>query len=311
LGVTRVELGVQSLYDDILKLNKRGHLTNKTILATRLLKDSGFKICYHMMPNLPGSNFEKDIKMFQELFINENYKPDMLKIYPCVVLADAPLYKLYLQKKYKPYTTKQLIKLLKHILMTVPYYCRVQRVIRDIPKQSIMAGSRVSNLKEYVYKELRQENLIPRDIRTREIQDNYEQNEKIFLHEEEYKASNGIEIFLSFENQNRTKLYSLLRLRIPSYMFTKQKPIIKNLQNCAIIREVHTYGQVTPLKQTLLAPQHRGLGKTLIAQAENLAKQKYGLNKIAIISGIGVRQYYKKLGYHLENTYMVKYLNKN
>lgn len=307
LGVTRIELGVQSLYNDVLNLNKRGHLIERTTKATKLLKDAGFKICYHMMPNLPGSDFKRDIQMFKDLFNNENFKPDMLKVYPCVVLAEAPLYKLYLQKKYKPYTTKQLIKLLKEVLMLVPYYCRVQRVIRDIPEQSIAAGSKVSNLKQYVEEELKKDKLTPKDIRTREIKDNYNPKEKLFLFKDVYKASDGEEIFLSFENKNRTKLYSLLRLRIPSHSLTAKKFFIKNLENSALIREVHTYGHIVPIDKKQLAPQHIGLGKKLIAEAEKITK-KYKLNKISVISGIGVREYYKKLGYKLENTYMIKHL---
>jgi len=308
LGTTRVELGVQSLDNKILNLNRRGHLIEQTTIATKLLKDTGFKICYHMMPNLPGSDFKKDLQMFKDLFNNPNFKPDMLKVYPCVVLAEAPLYKWYLEKKYKPYTTKQLIKLLKEVLMGVPYYCRVQRVIRDIPEQSIAAGSKVSNLKEYVEEELKKENKTPKDIRTREIKDNYDPKEEIFLFKEVYKASDGDEIFLSYENKNRTKLYSLLRIRIPSQSLNKKKFFIKTLENSALIREVHTYGQVVPLDKDILAPQHIGLGKKLMIEAENISKNEYNLKKIAVISGIGVREYYKKLGYKLENTYMVKHL---
>jgi len=261
-----------------------------------------------MMPNLPGSNFKRDIQMFKDLFNNENFKPDMLKVYPCVVLAEAPLYKLYLQKKYAPYTTKQLIKLLKEVLMSVPYYCRVQRVIRDIPEQSIAAGSKVSNLKQYVEEELKKDNLVPKDIRTREIKDNYNPKEKLFLFKDTYKASDGDEIFLSFENKDRTKLYSMLRLRIPSQSLNKKKFFIKTLENSALIREVHTYGQMVPIDKKQIAPQHMGLGKKLLIEAEKIAKEKYHLNKISVISGIGVREYYKKSGYKLENTYMVKHL---
>ena len=192
--------------------------------------------------------------------------------------------------------------------MGVPYYCRVQRVIRDIPEQSIAAGSKVSNLKEYVEEELKKENKTPKDIRTREIKDNYDPKEEIFLFKEVYKASDGDEIFLSYENKNRTKLYSLLRIRIPSQSLNKKKFFIKTLENSALIREVHTYGQVVPLDKDILAPQHIGLGKKLMIEAENISKNEYNLKKIAVISGIGVREYYKKLGYKLENTYMVKHL---
>lgn len=158
LGVTRVELGVQSIYDDILKLNQRGHLISTTITATKLLKDAGFKICYHMMPNLYGSNPKKDLAMFKELFSNQNFQPDMLKIYPCMVMKEANLYKIYQQGLYKPYTYQTLSKLLKAILITLPPYIRVQRLIRDIPAQSIMGGIKISNLRDIIEKELIKDN---------------------------------------------------------------------------------------------------------------------------------------------------------
>jgi len=158
LGVTRVELGVQSIYDDILKLNKRGHPIQTTIDATKLLKDAGFKICYHMMPNLYGSNTTKDLQMFKELFSNQNFQPDMLKIYPCMIMKEADLFKIYQQGLHKAYTYKTLLNLLKKILLVVPSYCRIQRMIRDIPSQSVVDGVKVSNLREFVEKELQQEN---------------------------------------------------------------------------------------------------------------------------------------------------------
>ncbi len=192
--------------------------------------------------------------------------------------------------------------------MTVPYYCRVQRVIRDIPEQSIAAGSKVSNLKEYVEAELKKEHRLPKDIRTREIKDTYNPKEKIYLFQEIYDANQGKEIFLSYENKERTKLYSLLRLRIPSQSLNKKKFFIKTLENSALIREVHTYGQLVPIDKNMLAPQHIGLGKKLMIEVERIVKKEYHLKKIAVISGIGVREYYKKLGYKLENTYMTKLL---
>ncbi len=158
LGVTRIELGVQSIYDDILKLNKRGHLIQRTIDATKLLKDAGFKICYHMMPNLYGSNTKKDLQMFKELFSNQSFQPDMLKIYPCMVMKEAELYKVYQKGLHKAYNYKTLLKLLKNILLEVPCYCRIQRLIRDIPSQSVVDGVKVSNLREFVERELREEN---------------------------------------------------------------------------------------------------------------------------------------------------------
>jgi len=296
LGITMVELGVQSIYDDVLKLNRRGHGIKETILATKLLKDAGFKVLYQMMPNLPGSNLKKDKEMFEELFSNSNFRPDLLKIYPCALLKEAPLYKWWKDGKYKPYTEKQLINLVKKIKKQIPYYVRIQRITRDIPGTSIVAGpAKISNLRQIIAKEMKKEGWRCKCIRCREVKGEYLPKEKAFLFRKDYRASEGKEIFLSFENKQRTKLYSLLRLRITS-------------QNKAILREVHTYGQLVPITEKGLAPQHRGLGKKLIKQAEKIAKKEFGLKEISVISGVGARGYYRKLGYKLKNTYMAKVL---
>jgi len=298
LGVTMVELGVQSIYDDILKLNLRGHGVKETIISTKLLKDAGFKVLYQMMPNLPGSNLKKDEKMFGELFSNPNFQPDLLKVYPCALLKEAPLYKWWKAGKYKPYTESQLINLVKKIKKKIPYYVRIQRITRDIPSQRILVGAaKISNLRQIIAREMEREGWQCRCIRCREVREKYEPKEKLYLYRQDYDASGGREIFLSFENKNRTKLYSLLRLRITS-------------QNKATVREIHTYGQLYPLRGrvALISPQHKGLGKKLIKEAEKIAKKEFGLNKIAVISGVGVRNYWKKLGYKLKDTYMIKNL---
>ncbi len=310
LGVTRVELGVQSIFNDILKLNNRGHMIETTIKATKLLKDAGFKICYHMMPNLYGSNPKKDLQMFKELFSNENFQPDMLKIYPCMVLKEANLYKVFKDGLYKPYTLKTLKTLLKNILISIPVYCRVQRLIRDIPANSIVGGITISNLREYVEKELAQENQKVWEIRFREIKDEWKTNTKLKIFRTDYDANDGKEIFLSFEDKNRTKLYSLLRLRIPSYILENKKPVIKELKDCTLIREVHTYGKQIKVDKKSTSAQHQGLGKQLIAQAEKITIKEFKIKKLAVISGVGVREYYKKLGYKLKGTYMIKNLQK-
>jgi len=169
LGCTRVELGVQTVYEDVLKKNKRGHDIKTVIRATKLLKDTGFKVAYHMMPNLLGSNIRKDEKMFEELFSKEDFQPDQLKIYPCSVLKSAPLYRLWKNKKYKPYTQKQLIDLLIKIKEKIPSYVRIIRIIRDIPSQSIIAGNKVSNLREVVGREMKKRDKKCKCIRCREI----------------------------------------------------------------------------------------------------------------------------------------------
>jgi len=306
LGATRVEMGIQSIYDNVLKLNKRGHSIKRAIEATKLLKEAGFKICHHLMPNLMGSTPQKDLAMFKTIFKNPDFQPDLLKIYPCVVLKESQLYKSYLQGKYKPYPERTLNQLMEKIMLEVPYYCRMQRVIRDIPATSIIAGSKTSNLRDIIDKDMEKRGKKCKDIRAREVKDLYNPKEKIKLFRIDYKASDGKEIFLSWENQDRTKLFSLLRLRIPEYVLKNKPFFIKELEGAALIREVHTYGQLLGIGKKSIAAQHMGLGKKLIAEAERIVRKESASRRIAVISGIGVRDYYRHLGYKLEGTYMIK-----
>ena len=307
LGVTRVELGVQNLDDNILEKNIRGHRVSETIRATRLLKDAGFKVCYHMMPNLLGSDFKKDEEMFAQLFENQSFQPDFLKIYPCVVLKEAPLYQVWLKKKYRAYTDRQLINLLKKTKQKIPPYCRIIRIYRDIPSPKIIAGSKISNLRQVVARELKSEGKRCWCIRCREAKEGVLAKSKLKLFRQDYTASGGKEIFLSFEDKNRQRLYSLLRLRIPS----KGAPILFSaLKNAALIREVHTYGETLDFgEKQKNSPQHRRLGKELIKKAEEIAVKEFGFSKIAVIAGVGTRNYYRRLGYRLQNTYLVKRLS--
>jgi elongator complex protein 3 len=308
LGCTRVEIGVQTIFDDILKLNKRGHALKEIIKATLLLKDAGFKICYHLMPNLPGSSIKKDKQVFEKIFSGPDFQPDLLKIYPCVVLKTAPLYKWFKNKKYKPYSQKQLFELLMFIKKNIPYYCRIQRLIRDIPTNNIVAGCLIPNLRQELQKQMKKEGWQCKCIRCREVKNDYNPKDKIKLFRQDYNGSQGKEIFLSFETTDRKKLFSLLRLRIPSQILNKKSHFIKELQNSAIIRELHTFGQMVPVAEKKIAPQHKGLGKKLIKIAEKITKKEFSLNKISVISGIGVKEYYKKLGFAPNGTYMTKNL---
>lgn len=309
LGITRVELGVQSIYDDVLKLVKRGHGVKEVVRATKMLKDAGFKVLYQMMPNLPGSNPKRDIEMFKELFQNQDFQPDLLKIYPLALLKNTPLYQWYLKGKFKPYPRKTLIDTLVEIKKYIPYYCRINRIVRDIPSEEIVeGGTKISNLRETVRKEMEKRGLFCKCIRCREVKD-FSRKEKIYLFRIDYQASGGKEIFLSFENKNRKRLYALLRLRIPSYYFTGENHFLRVLNNSSVIREIHTYGEMIPVGEKSSSVQHRGLGKKLIKEAERITKQEFKLPKIAVIAGVGTRDYYRKLGYRLEKTYMVKKLD--
>jgi elongator complex protein 3 len=304
LGCTRVELGVQSIFDDVLELNKRGHLVSETIRATKLLKNAGFKINYHMMPGLPGSSPERDFEMFKALFEGPKFQPDMLKIYPTVVLKNSELYDIWKKRNYTPLTNEAFEKLVVKIKneAIVPYV-RIARLIRDVPTPSIIAGPTVSNLRQII---------IPKSncpcIRCREVGSDYLVKEKIILDRIDYEASDGKEIFLQFVSPDKKKLFALLRLRIPSEN-SKEKlyerlPVLKN---AALIREVHTYGKLTKIdKKDNSSPQHIGLGKKLLFEAEKIAKEEFEAKKIVVISGVGVRGYYRKQGYRMQNTYMVK-----
>ncbi len=306
LGATRAELGVQSIYDSILQRNRRGHNVAATIRATKFLKDAGFKICYHLMPNLPGSTPDKDLKMFKEIFHNPDFQPDMIKIYPCVVTRGSEIYKWWKQGKYKPYSEKQLLELLINIKKIIPPYVRVNRLIRDIPSPSIAAGNKISNLREVIAKEMARRGFTCKCIRCREIghQKNIKHTvPKLFI--KKYKASGGVEYFISFESPNKKILYAFVRLRIPDF---KTPAILPEIKDAALIRELHTYGHLVPIdKKSPGATQHLGLGKKLMVEAEKIAR-KSGIKKMAVISGVGVREYYKKIRYHPDGTYMIKNL---
>jgi len=307
LGCTRCEIGVQTIDDKILKLNKRGHLVEQTIKATKLLKDAGFKISYHLMPNLPGSNPAKDLAMFKKIFSDQNFQPDMLKIYPCVVTKTSELYKWLKHGKYKPYSDKQLLELLIKIKKIIPPYVRISRLIRDIPQESILAGNKISNLRQLIQEEFKRTGQVCQCIRCREARSQTFSLKGLKLKIRKYKASQGLEYFLSYESKDNKTLFAFLRLRISKNPDQELLKALPELKDAAMIREVHTYGQLIPIKSKLKAVQHLGLGKRLILEAEKIS-QKHGFKKIAVISGIGVREYYKRLGYHMENSYMVKNL---
>lgn len=312
LGCTRVELGVQSIFDDVLEINRRGHTVQKTIEATRLLKDAGFKINYHIMPGLPGSDLKRDYQMFRVLFSNPDFQPDMLKIYPTVVTKNTALHRLFQKGKYIPLDDKEFAKFILRLKKNIiPPYVRIARLVRDVPAESILAGPTISNLRQMIEKKS-----ACQCIRCREVRSEYLEEEEIILNRVDYNASGGKEIFLEYVTKNKKKLFALLRLRIPSdyaqeSISSPKKPKVKKLKSspCAIIREVHTYGKLTSInKSSKNSPQHIGLGKKLILEAEKIARNEFNCKKISVISGIGAREYYRKLGYRLKDSYMLKYL---
>lgn len=313
LGCTRIEIGAQTIYDDVFDLVKRGHHTDATVRATQLLKDAAFKISYHMMPNLPGSNLERDVAMFAELFDNPVYRPDMMKIYPCMVVPFSELKLWYEQGRHKPYTDEELLELVFRIKPLFPHYVRVTRLYRDIPAPSIIGGSKISNLRQVAQKMMKEKGIICQCIRCREIRSEPIDPKNIELKIMDYEASEGREFFLSFDTVSREretesdKLCALLRLRFSSYSLNGKKHFIKELEGAALLRELHTYGAQVPISERdELASQHMGFGKRLVAEAEKIARQ-HGYKKMAVIAGVGIREYYRRLGYELEGTYMIKY----
>jgi len=302
LGVTLVELGVQSAFDDVLKTCRTGTTIEGVKGATRMLKDAGFKVLYQMMPNLPGSDLKRDLQCFKILFEDKGFKPDWLKVYPCLICESALLYSWYKKGRYQPYSEKELVDLLIEVKKILPYFVRLTRLFRDIPAKKIMAGCKTSNLREIIQARMKKQGLTCRCLRCREVKGRYDPGEKTYLFKQEYAASHGKEIFLSFENKARTKVFSFLRLRISKNTF------IDTLKKSSIIREVQTFGAQVPIATNLLAPQHKGFGKKLIKEAEEITKRDFGLSRIAAISGVGVREYYRKLGYRLNQTYMTKKL---
>ena len=316
LGITRIELGVQALDEKILAKNQRGHGIKEIVEATRLLKEAGFKICYHWMPNLLGSNPKKDLMMFKKLFSNPSFQPDYLKIYPCVVTKGSKLYQLWCRKKYKPYSDKTLIELLIKMKKIVPPYLRIIRIFRDIPSSKILGGTKISNLHQVVKKEMTRRGLRCCCIRCREIKDWKLEMRNLKLVKREYKASDGKEIFLSFEDKEQDKILAFLRLRLtlslPNYESKRITNVLSVLKNAAIIRELHTYGELVEIgKKKKGAPQHKNLGKKLVKEAEKIVRRSkfadnFRISRIAVISGIGSREYWKKLGYKLQETYMIK-----
>lgn len=306
LGITKVELGVQSIDDELLKISNRGHSVKATIDATKMLKDACFKVSYQMMLNLPGSDYKKDLETFEKLFSNPDFKPDHLKIYPLALVKSAKIYKFYKSGKYKPYSESVLVDLLSNIKELIPYYCRVERVIRDIPAKIIIdGGAKISNLRQLVIANLEKQGKNCHCIRCREVKSNAFDKKRMQLFREDYFANDGQEIYLSLESKDRKSLYSMLRLRIPSY----NRAIFNSLDNAALVREIHTYGATVAIgENNHTSSQHKGLGKQLMLEVEKIAKE-FGKSKIAVIAGVGVREYFRKMGYVLEESYMLKRLD--
>jgi elongator complex protein 3 len=312
-GATRVEIGIQTVLDDIYNKVNRGHTTQDSINAIRIARDAGLKINTHIMPNLPGSNYSKDLEMFDLLFSSPDYRPDMLKIYPCVVIKGTKLYDWWKAGEFTPYSLNELIDLLSNVKQQIPSYMRIQRIMRDIPAFLIEAGCKKSNLRQLIHKRLEDLNLKCNCIRCREygiankslIADN-KKFEEIRLYRQDYEASNGQEIFLSYENKKEDYLVAYLRLRKPSEY--AHRPELTDGKTM-IVREVKVVGELVPKDQKPhrdIQLQHRGYGKLLMKNAEKIAREDFGSKKLAVISGIGVRDWFYEIGYILDGCYVSK-----
>ncbi|MGQ9780765.1 MAG: tRNA uridine(34) 5-carboxymethylaminomethyl modification radical SAM/GNAT enzyme Elp3 [Nitrososphaeria archaeon] len=309
-GVTRVEVGVQNPSDRIYEIVHRGHSVRDVVEAFRIAKDSGLKIVAHMMPGLPGSTPEDDVEAFKTLFEDSRFMPDMLKIYPTLVVENSQLYQMYLRGEYVPYDDETTLDIVCEAMLLAPPWLRIMRVQRDIPANLIVAGIRKGNLRELAHDRLKAMGKSCRCIRCREVgllssKDKKLSEEDLKLHKITYEASEGKEVFLSFEDDDRSVLVGFLRLRKPSRSAHRRE-----VHDAALVRELHVYGPMVPIgARVRYGWQHRGYGRRLLEEAEFIAKEVFGCEKILVTSAVGTRHYYRKFGYSLIGPYMGKSLS--
>ncbi|MDP3733744.1 MAG: tRNA uridine(34) 5-carboxymethylaminomethyl modification radical SAM/GNAT enzyme Elp3 [Nanoarchaeota archaeon] len=297
-GCTRVELGIQSVYDDVLKETNRGHTVADSITSIQVLRDLGFKINFHYMPGMPMTDRERDLQGMKELFDNPAYKPDMIKLYPCMVAPGTALYQQYKKGVFTPITTEEATYRIIKFKEFCPEYCRIQRVQRDVPTKYWEAGVDRTNLRQHIV----EKNVVHcRCIRCREPKGRNVDWEKVELTVKEYEASNGTEFFIAAEDRTNDLLIGFARLRFP-FQFLRPEITLSS----ALLRELHVYGTATAIGNEGII-QHKGWGKKLMEKAEHIAAEK-GKDTMVVISGVGVREYYTKLGYRKEGPYMVKRL---
>lgn len=308
-GCTRLEIGVQSVYEDVARDTNRGHTVKAVTESFQMAKDAGFKVVAHMMPDLPNVGWERDVEQFIEFFENPAFRADGLKIYPTLVIRGTGLYELWKTGRYKSYPPSGLIDLIARILALVPPWTRVYRVQRDIPMPLVSSGVEHGNLRELALARMKDLGTQCRDVRTREV-GIQEIHNKVKPYEAElirrdYCANGGWETFLSYEDPEQDILIGLLRLRKCSP--DTFRPQLRS--GCSIVRELHVYGSVVPVHaRDPTKFQHQGFGMLLMEEAERIAREEHGSSKIAVISGVGTRNYYRKIGYELDGPYMSKSL---
>lgn len=302
LGCTKVQIGFQSLNDDVLQANRRGHTVAATRRAVKLLRKAGFKIHAHWMPNLYGSNPKLDVQDYRKMFADPDFRPDELKVYPCSLIESAELMQYFQRGDWQPYTYDELLSVLIDVFKETPEYCRLTRVIRDIPSTDIVEGNQLTNFRQIASKELEKRGERSMDIRAREIRHQKVETKTLTLDEQCYASSIGDEIFLQFITPERY-IVGFLRLCLPKKDIPALHP---DLENAAIIREVHVYGQSLGLGENESGiAQHSGLGKTLIERAVQLATEREYAH-LAVISAIGTREYYRKRGFYDKALYQVQ-----
>jgi elongator complex protein 3 len=310
-GCTRLEVGVQSLYEDVARDTNRGHTVKAVMETFAMSKDAGFKVVSHMMPDLPNVGLERDLFQFQEYFENPGFRTDGLKIYPTLVIRGTGLYELWRTGRYKNYTPNVLIDLVARILALIPPWTRIYRVQRDIPMPLVTSGVENGNLRELALARMKDFGTSCRDVRTREVGINEVKNKivpnQVELVRRDYIANGGWETFLAYEDPKQDILIGLLRLRKCTKKYTYREELTG--QQSSLVRELHVYGSAVPIHERVKGKsQHQGYGTLLMQEAERIARDEHGSSKIAIISGVGVRGYYKRLGYWLDGPYMSKWL---
>lgn len=306
-GVTKVQLGAQSFDDAVLTRNLRGHTVQDTRRAVGLLRRAGFKVILHWMPNLLGSDPGSDRADFARMWSDPGLRPDEIKIYPCSLLEGTGLYRQWEEGLYKPYPDSELIGLVADCKATVPGYCRINRVYRDIPSTCVIEGCRISNLRELVQKRLCLSGRRCRCLRCREIRNVSVDAGSLKLRQQRLATTAGDERFLCFEDESG-QAAGYLRLLLPADAGSDETPGLPELRGAALVREVHVYGPALSIgAEGSGQAQHQGLGTALLEEAERLARDA-GYARMAVISAVGTRGYYRGRGYALEGTYMVKRL---
>ncbi len=301
LGVTKIQMGAQSLDDRILALNQRGHTASETLQAMHLLRAAGFKVVLHWMPNLLGATPASDREDFVRLW--DGFCPDEIKIYPNQLLENAELYDYWLRGEFTPYSTEALIQLIADIKVSIPRYCRVNRIIRDIPSTNVVEGNKRTSLRQDVHKEMARRGAVCGCIRCREVRAQKVNLDQLELNDWVYDTGSSQEHFVSFDTP-QDRLAGFLRLSLPA----ESAPDVglPDLRGAAIIREVHVYGQSLAVGlEEQGAAQHMGLGTRLIQRAADIARSQ-GFKKLAVISAIGTRQYYIKQGFYNGDLYQIK-----